>query len=156
MDAHKAIQSQYLSALAMLRQAIVKCPAAMRDASQDADPAWYRAYHTLYWAHKYLQVTSKDFVPWKNHPKNPDRSKPLSKQELLEYLEFVERQVATCVPAADLQAGSGFYGFPSSKLEMHIYNIRHIQQHTGERYERLGAHRDIKLSWMGTTHREIE
>ena len=56
------IQSQYLAALEMLKQVIVKCPAALWNAPGDKDKFWSKAYHTLFYAHLYLQETEKDFV----------------------------------------------------------------------------------------------
>ncbi len=153
MDTREVIRSQYLSALAMLKQAIVKCPRAVWDALQDKDKFWFRAYHTLYYAHLYLQPTRKDFVRWKNHRK-PNSGVPISKKETLEYLVFVEQQVAERIPFTDLEAKSGFHELPFDKLELQFYNIRHIQQHTGELYERLGARKNIKLAWAGHVHRK--
>jgi hypothetical protein len=152
MDIHRAIQSQYLSALAMLRQAIVKCPEDMWDAPQDKDKSWFKAYHALYYAHLYLQPTRKEFVRWRGHGK-PVTSSPLSKEEALDYLAFVEQEVVRRVPATDLEGESGFHGIRVDKLELQLVNIRHIQQHTGELYERLGARRDIKLDWAERRHR---
>ena len=54
------------------------------------------------------------------------------------------------VDSLDLEAESGFYWLPFDKLELQIYNIRHIQQHTGELCERLGARGDIEVGWVGT------
>ncbi len=153
MNIHRVIQSQYLSALAMLKQAIVKCPRDMWDSSKDKDKFWFIAYHTLYYAHLYLQNTRKDFVRWRNHSK-PVSSAPLSKEEVLEYLGYVEQEVALRVPVINLEAESGFHGFRLDELELQLVNIRHIQQHTGELYERLGTRRNIKLDWAEHRHRE--
>jgi hypothetical protein len=152
MNIQRVIQSQYLSALAMLKQAIVKCPRAMWDAPQDKDRCWFKAYHALYYAHLYLQATRKDFVRWRGHGK-PSSSHPLSKEEVLEYLAFVEQEVIRRVPVTDLEADSGFHGIRVDKLELQFVNIRHIQQHTGELYERLGGRRNITLDWAERRHR---
>ncbi len=152
MNTQKVIQSQYLSALAMLKQAITKCPPAMWEAPQDRDKCWFIAYHALYYAHLYLQATRKDFVRWRKHGK-PVSSAPLSKKEVLEYLAFVEQEVARRVPVTDLEAESGFHGFHIDKLELQLVNIRHIQQHAGELYERLGARGNVKLDWAEHRHR---
>jgi len=53
------------------------------------------------------------------------------------------------LPQTDLEAESGFYWLPFNKLELQFYNIRHIQQHTGELYERLGTRANIELDWVG-------
>jgi hypothetical protein len=151
MNIQSAIQSQYLSALAMLKQAIVKCPESIWDAPQDKDRSWFKAYHALYYAHLYLQPTRREFVRWRGHGK-PISTRPLSKEEVLEYLAFVEQEVVRRIPLTDLDAESGFRNIRVGKLELQFVNIRHIQQHTGELYERLGARRNIKLDWAERRH----
>ncbi|NIV30349.1 MAG: hypothetical protein GWN58_12900, partial [Anaerolineae bacterium] len=72
-----------------------------------------------------------------------------SKEDLLAYLELCRKQVEEQVAAVDLEAESGFHWLPFDKLELQFYNIRHIQQHTGELYERLGAAGGPELHWVG-------
>jgi hypothetical protein len=153
MNIQKVIQSQYLAALSMLQQAIVKCPSSMWDSPRDTNRSWYTAYHALYYAHLYLQPARKDFGRWKGHGK-PSTVAPLSKEAILEYLAYVEGEVARRVPATDLKADSGFEELQVDKLELHLVTIRHIQHHTGELYERLGRRGKIKLSWAEQRHRE--
>jgi hypothetical protein len=149
MNAHNVIQSQYLASLGMLKQVIVNCPESLWDAPGTQDRFWRKSYHALFYAHLYLQRAEQDFVPWEKHH-DPDGDVPFTKDEVLEYLSFVEKQVADCVPVTDLQAESGFHWLPFDKLELQFYNIRHIQQHTGELYERLDAHENIELSWISS------
>jgi hypothetical protein len=149
MDMHKTIRSQYLAALGMLKQVIVKCTEALWDAPGRQDKFWRKSYHALFYAHLYLQNAEKDFVPWEKHH-DPDSDVPFTKTEVLAYLSFVEKQVADRVPATDLEAESGFHWLPFNKLELQFYNIRHIQQHVGELYERLGAHENIELGWVSS------
>jgi hypothetical protein len=151
MNTKQVIQSQYFASLAMLKQAIVKCPPTIWDSPQDKDKAWYKAYHAIYYAHKYLQVNVKDFEPWNKH-RNPDSEGIISKEEALEYLSFVEQEVARLIPLTDLEADAGFLGNRFNKLELQFTNIRHIQQHTGELYERLGSREAIKLDWAEQRH----
>ena len=146
MNIRLAIQSQYFSAIAMLKQAIVKCPPSMWDSPKDKNRFWFTAYHALYFAHLYLQPAREDFVRWRGHGK-PSGVSPLSKDEILEYLAFVEQEVARLIPAIDLNAPSGFQEIHVDKVELQLVSIRHIQQHTGELYERLGTRRNIKLTW---------
>lgn len=152
MDIRRVLESQYLAALRMLREAIVKCPPAAWNAAHDKDKTWFKAYHATYYAHKYLCATNREFVPWRGHTKT-NRGRPISKAELLEYLGFVEQQVPILLLAADLDAASGFSGYRVNRLEMHLINIRHIQQHAGELYERLGTGANLKLRWAGQVHR---
>ena len=150
MNPHKVIQSQYLAALAMLKQVIVMCPEALWNAPGNQDEFWKKSYHTLFYAHLYLQVDEKDFIPWEKHH-DPDGDVPFIKDEVLEYLSFVEKQVVDRVPATNLEAESGFHWLPFDKLELQFYNIRHIQQHTGELYERLGTQENIELHWVSSS-----
>jgi hypothetical protein len=149
MDTKQVIQSQYLAALAMLKQVIVNCPEALWDAPGNQDTFWRKSYHALFYAHLYLQHAEKDFVPWEKHH-DPDGEVPFTKDEVLEYLSFVENQVNDRIPGMELESESGFHWLPFNKMELQFYNIRHIQQHTGELYERLGAHEDIELGWVSS------
>lgn len=155
MDIKPVLQSQYLAALAMLKQAIVKCPPALWNASRDKDKCWFIAYHAVYFTHLYLHQRREDFVRWKMHTK-PSSQSPLSKEEVLEYLAFVEGEVIRRIPGLNLQAGSGFHGFRLNKLEFQLVSIRHIQQHTGELYERLGSRKNVKLDWAEQRHGKIK
>lgn len=149
MDMHRAIRSQYLASLAMLKQVIVACPEAFWDAPGNQDKFWRKSYHALFYTHLYLQNAETDFVPWEKHH-DPDGEMPFTKDEVLEYLSFVEKQIADRIPRTNLEAESGFHWLPFDKLELQFYNIRHIQQHTGELYERLGTRENIELDWISS------
>ena len=151
MDTKQVIQSQYLAALAMLRQAIEKCPEDVWYDPNEKFRVWSKAYHTVLYVHLYLQNAEKDFVEWEKHH-DPDGDVPFSKEEVLEYLAFTEKQVAERVPVTDLDADSGFHWYPVNKLELQFINIRHIQQHTGELYETLGIREGAELRWVGFRH----
>jgi hypothetical protein len=155
MDEKEVIQSQYFAALAMLKQAILLCPPADWEATLDKDQTWFKAYHALYYAHKYLQSNQKDFVLWKKHHK-PDSSKALSKEEALQYLAFVEEQVTECIPPVNLGTISPFLGKRLTMLEVHLINIRHIQEHTGELLERLGSRNNIQFDWAEQRHHKVK
>ncbi len=150
MNTNNVIQSQYFAALEMLKQVIVKCPAATWNAPGDSDPCWRKTYHALYYAHLYLQQKRQDFQPWEKHH-DPDTDIPFSQPEVLEYLEFLQQLVKKVVPSIILTDDSGFHWLPFDKLELQFYNIRHIQQHAGELYERLGSREKIELDWVSQT-----
>jgi len=164
MDIKKIIQAQFLAALEMLKQAVVKCPDALWNASEDRNKFWHVAYHAIFYTHLYLQDTEQDFKPWEKHrpeyqfmgqvpwpPHAPPKiGEPYTREEVLDYLAFAQEQVRQRVPALDLEAGSGFGWQSFGKLELQVYNIRHLQQHTAELYERLGARAGIDLDWIGS------
>ena len=159
MDVKESVKSQYYASLEMLRQAIEECPESLWHRPEDKNPFWHIAYHVLFYTHLYLQPSEKDFVPWEKHAEGyrslgssgegAEAREPYRKEELLAYHRLCCEQVEKRVTLLDLEAESGFYWLPFDKLELQIYNIRHIQQHTGELYERLGAHGCTELGWVG-------
>ncbi len=156
MQMNMIIKSQYHASLAMLREAIEKCPDSMWVNTDYVNPFWRVAYHIIIYAHFYLSPTESDFIPWEKHqdgmqllgPSAPD-SEPYSKADLLAYLDICSDQVEAQVDSLEFEAESGFHWLPFNKLELQFYNIRHIQQHTGELCERLGAHGEIEVPWVG-------
>ena len=163
MTTKKIIKSQYLAALEMLAQAISHCPQELWADPEDKNQFWNVAYHALFYTHLYLQKAEEDFQPWEKHIEGlhsfdplPDSALggaenrfPFSKEDLLAYLDFCRQVVRDRVAATNLEADSGFSWIPFNKLQLQFYNIRHIQHHTGELYERLGTRADIEVRWVG-------
>ena len=162
MNSKEAIRSQYRAALEMLKKTITQCPESLWDASADKNKFWHIAYHVLFFTHLYLQHSEKEFTPWMKHREQyqflgnlpwPPHDKPqigelYSKEDVLAYLKVCREQVEEKVAAVDLNAESGFFWLPFSKLELQLYNIRHIQHHTGELMERLGMRENIEVDWV--------
>jgi hypothetical protein len=155
MDIQSAVSSQYLASLAMLQQAVERCPESLWDSPADANKSWRLAYHVLFFTHLYLQKTIDDFQPWEKHwPKAEEMGKDAepgpaySKTDILDFLDFCRSEAVEASALLDPQSPSGFYWLPFSKLELQFYNIRHLQQHTGELMERLGARAGISCDWV--------
>ena len=146
------LQSQYLASLVMLKQAIVKCPSDAWDNPQDKDRFWFIAYHTLRYAHLYLKAQDQGFPRWETR-QHSHRGAPFSKEEILERLAIVEQDIVEQIPLMNLDGKSGYAWIPTNKLELQFDNIRHIQQHTGELYERLST-RNVKLPWVSLKYKE--
>jgi hypothetical protein len=163
MDTKEVIKSQYYASLEMLKQAIVKCPESLWEDQEDKNKFWHVAYHALFYTHLYLQPSGEDFCPWAKHRdeheflgplpwpphKQPEIGEPYSKEEVLEYHQICREQVEEQVASLSLDAESGFDWLPFSKMELQFYNIRHLQHHTGELCERLGARESIDVDWVG-------
>lgn len=163
MNIKESVKSQYHAALDMLEQTIVKCPENIWNHPDHKNKYWHIAYHAVFYAHLYLHPTNEDFKAWEHHredyqflgrapspPHNePDTNKPYTKEEVLAYLKFCRDQVNSLVDSLDMEAESGFSWLPFGKLEHQFYNIRHIQQHTGELAERLGTMGNIEIDWVG-------
>lgn len=142
------IRSQYLAAMAMLRAAVVACPDDLWGAADDMDAVWHKAYHALFYTHLYLHPRLAEFRAWEKH-REPEVGPPFSREEILEFDAFVCGQVISLTESLDFLADSGFDWLPMSKLELQIYSIRHIQQHAGELFERIGARTGVDLPWHG-------
>jgi hypothetical protein len=164
MDVREVIESQYAASLEMLKQAILQCPDSMWNDDGDKNKFWQLAYHALFYTHLYLQPFEQAFTAWAKHRheyefmgplpwpphKVPQIGEPYTKEEVLEYHELCRQQVKVQVASVDLEANSsGFSWIPLGKLELQLYNIRHLQQHTGELCERLGQRAGIDIGWVG-------
>ena len=164
MDIRPIIRSQYHAALDMLAAAIEACPEPVWNRPEDANRTWRVAYHALFYVHFYLQTTEHSFVPWELHRENledlgdwpaapsqdtVDTNQSLTKAELLAYLALCRRQVDAITPTLNLEDASGFHWLPINKLELQLYSMRHVMQHTGELYERLAKTTRVELPWVG-------
>lgn len=163
MNVKGVVASQYLAALEMLRQAILRCPESLWDDPGHTNRFWHVAFHAIFYTHLYLQPAEKDFEPWAKQRENyqfmgrlpwpphdkPKIGEPYSRGEVLEYLALVQEQIPDAVQSLDLSGPSGFDWLPFGKLELQFYSIRHLQHHTGELCERLGSAGDIAVEWVG-------
>ena len=152
MDIQNVVQTQYLAALKMLKEVIVKCPPSVWDARQDKDRFWYRAHHALYWAERDLHVAWGVTDRWSGR-RRPDAGVPSSKAELLDYLAFIQQQIDPTGPGSRSRSARR-RTIPAARLERVIAGIRHVQQHTGELYERLGSRKRVKLYWTEHVRRK--
>jgi len=165
MDDSAALQhiaSQYRAALAMLKQAIQTCPEDLWLSTGCHNRFWHIAYHALFYTHLYAHRCEADFRPWTRHkpdsqflgprPWAPNEARvipqPYSKEDVLEFCEFCCAEVDVRVPADRLDAESGFYWLPFNRLELHFYNIRHIQHHQGQLADRLRNAAHIGVPWV--------
>lgn len=162
MNIKDVVKSQYHASLEMLGQAIVKCPDSLWDDREYKNPFWRVAYHALFYTHLYLQDSLEGFSPWGRHKEDYEAlgrdcsqdGQPYTKDQVLEYCELCGGEVEERVAALEPDAPSGFHWLPFSRLELQFYNIRHLQQHTGELCERLGARGDTEVDWVGQNPRE--
>lgn len=165
MNTQKILISQFHAALEMLKQCILECPSSMWDDPVDKNRFWHLAYHALFYTHLYLHPSGQDYQAWEKHrenynvmgarlpwpPHDPVRiDEVYTKDELLEFWQVCINTVIEMIPRVDLSANtSGFDWIPLSKLELQLYNLRHLQQHTGELMERLGSRAGIDINWVG-------
>lgn len=162
-----ALKSQYHAALAMLREAIERCPDDLWFDPAPANAYWQVAYHTLFFTHWYLQPHADAFHPWAEHqaevqhpdgiagPADPASDLPLlpdpySRAQALAYCAWCQGMVGDAVDALDLRApDSGFSWYRMPKLEHQFVNLRHLAHHAAQLADRLRAAEGIGVRWVG-------
>jgi DinB superfamily len=165
MEVRSALKSQYHAALKTLHQVIEKCPDAMwNDPNDGAARFWRVAYHTLFYAHFYLQQDEKAFIAWSRHRdeaqfiqsvpwdghRPPKSYEPYTRDELLAYCDDCNRMIDAGVDALDLSAPQcGFPWYRMPTLEHQLVNIRHIQHHSAALSSRLRRSAGIEIDWVG-------
>jgi len=166
-----ALKKQYHAALAMLREAVERCPDELWAGGDYLNPFWRIAYHTLYYTHLYLQAKETDFRPWEHHQtglqhmddvpappeledvlelphRPPQTGVPYTKAEILAYWDLCDGMVDGAVDAHDLlDPECGFSWKKRSRAEHQVSSIRHIQHHTAQLGERLRSVAGIGVGW---------
>jgi hypothetical protein len=161
------LKSQYHAGLAMLREAIERCPDDVWLNTQHHNAFWQIAYHCLFFTHLYLQSDEAAFRPWAEHQsevQHPDGiadaprpgstlpliPKPYTRAQALAYWDHCDRMVDAAVDALDLHNPQcGFPWYKMSKLEHQMVNLRHLQHHAAQLADRLRAAQDIGIRWRG-------
>jgi hypothetical protein len=154
----KEIASQYKASLKMLMDTIQKCPNDLWENNEYENQYWRIVYHTLFYTSLYLEPAK--FIPWAKHIENYNRlgsvtydNKPIiinkaySKKEMLDYLEIIYNDCESLVKNTLIEEKSGFDWLPTNRMELHLYNIRHIQHHTGQLVERLRQNGVKGIRW---------
>lgn len=150
-----AIARQMRSAVTMLRFTIEHCPDTLWLAGEP-NQSWHLAYHALFYTHFYLGPGEREFVAWKKHrpqvnylgERCSDSGKPYTQTELMEYADFCLAHIDAWVRQAPLDAPSGFSWLPMTRLEVHLYNLRHLAHHEGQLADRLRAEAGIGVPWV--------
>ncbi len=143
------VAGQYGAALRMLRDCMGRAEPAAWQAAVGRFPFWHVAYHTLYFTDLYLSPDEQGFQPPPFHredanwlavnlsaPQKPVAAGPPYEKDLLAaYLDACQAKARRAMEGeteATLAGPSGFPWLGFTRLEAHLYNIRHIQHHTGQ------------------------
>ena len=160
-----ALKRQYRAGLAMLGDAVERCPDETWGDPAPTNAFWQVAYHVLYFTHLYLQPDLEAFRPWPGHqgdvqhedgiagPADPRSERPLlprpyTKAQVLAYAAHVDACVDG-VDALDLDAdASGFSWYAMGKLEHQLVNLRHLAHHVGQLADRVRAATGEGVRWV--------
>jgi uncharacterized damage-inducible protein DinB len=102
---------------------------------------WYRAYHALFWLDVYLFGSEEGFLPpppfaliEQDEPwQLPDRV--YTKDELLGYLRDCRKKCHAAIDALTEENALRLCRFPWGEVpfvELLIFNLRHVQEHTAQ------------------------
>lgn len=162
------LKSQYRAGLAMLRDAVERCPDELWIDTSTKTAYWHIAYHALFYTHLYLHQDEKDFQPWVKHKKDhqflgplpwpphdiPKIDAPYTKAEILDYALVCESAVEA-MHRLDLTAPQcGFWWYKVSTLEHQFINLRHLQHHVAQLIDRLGHATGQSVKWVGAKQAE--
>ena len=133
------LRSQYGAALRMLADCVAACGDEHYEGRIAGATFRQIAYHTLFFTDFYLSATEGEFRLRRLHRRGGDERGPdlcpgLSPDETLAYARLCRRKAARSLAAEtepSLRGPSGFVRRDVSRAELHVYNIRHIQHHTG-------------------------
>ena len=156
------LKGQFEAALCMLNQGVVACPPEhWENKIANATFRWV-TYHTLFFVDFYLSPSEHQFMLRELHQhggdeRGPDLNPGLSQQESVEYLTICHQKMLDTLAAEtreSLEGESGFSYRQFSRGELHLYNIRHVQHHTGQLSAYLRRIDDLSnrdaLPWIGT------
>jgi hypothetical protein len=161
------LKNQYHANLAMLREAIEKCPDDLWLKPHQRNAFWQVAYHAIYFTHFYLHANHELMRAWPGHQaanQNPDGipgppdpattlpliPEPYTRAQALAYWDVCNAFVDPAVDALDLGAADcGFPWYRMSKLEHQLVNLRHLAHHAGQVADRLRTELDAGVRWVG-------
>lgn len=140
---------QFGAAIQYLEDTMTACPDELwheslwdtHDKPAELSQVWYVVYHTLFWLQLYLTGAEEGFIPpapftlIEQDEFGPIPARPYTKTELLAYLhEGREKCRATIDALTDTMAQRRcIFGWgEASFFELLIYNLRHIQEHSGQ------------------------
>lgn len=166
MDIREALKEQYHAGLAMLADCVEKCPDELWTSGEYPRSFWRIALHAAFFTQVYLGQDEDAYEPWPERTRDefepmwqtpanlepyelPDAIRVFSREELREYIAYVDGLVDSTVDGLDLDAetsGFSWYG-PFGKLSHEIMTIGHIQYHVGQLSELLMA-RGIDIKWV--------
>lgn len=159
----QSLLAQYRAALSTLGQALDRCPESEWHEAHGDFPFSQVVFHTLIFTDLYLEAGPAGLKAQTFHEENREFFKNYEELEPVEptntydregcrrYLAFCFekcRRVCAEEGEEELLGPSGFERRPPSRLELHLYNIRHIQHHAGQLGLRLQPITGQELDWV--------
>ncbi|MBL8134068.1 MAG: DinB family protein [Anaerolineae bacterium] len=150
-----SIWQQFGAAIDYLAAALNACPDTLwtfsmwepGKAPPERSQVWYVAYHTLFWLDLYLTGAEEGFLPpapfslIEQDDEGPIPERPYAKAELLAYLQGCKARCCQTIEALTDETATRRCAFgwgECSFLELLLYNMRHVQEHSAQLNLMLG------------------
>ncbi|MFN7172609.1 MAG: hypothetical protein ACK4P3_07490 [Fimbriimonadaceae bacterium] len=165
MDLRPALCQQYHAALYMLRDCVQQCSDRLWTEGEYPDQFWRSAFHVTFFTQYYLSQTQQEYTPWPGRPAGflegmwaatdfenrgelPKDQPYLSKQQMIDFIDFVDSIVDSTIERMDLDApDSGFDWYPEfPKLPHVLMNLGHVYYHVGQLVQLL-LEEGIDVDW---------
>ncbi|GAA3959784.1 hypothetical protein [Mucilaginibacter dorajii] len=155
------IVTEYKGSLNMLVDTVHKCPDDLWESNAYENAYWRIVYHTLFYTAFYLSAGPAEFIPWDQHRANYHVlgsiahdgqliviKNSYSKADLLNYASVILQSLEDAINEGDLTDTTGFDWIAFNRFGLHLYNIRHVQHHTGQLTERLHQVGIRGINWV--------
>ncbi len=135
------VWGQFGAAIDMLENALRVCPEELWSDRSRRPEFWYLVYHTLFFLDLYLSGSLEGFAPPppftldELDPEGVLPERPYTKAELQSYLEHGRAKCRAAIAAlTDEQARrrGGFDWLDLDRVELLLYNMRHVQHHAAQ------------------------
>lgn len=152
---------QFGASIDMFENAIEKCPDELWNNKETI--VWYWAYHTLFYTDYYLSEDPDNFHPPESFTLSEFEEgtmppKVYTKEELISYIKFCREKCRKLLAGLTEEKAKNRWinkWKNYSMFEMIIYNMRHVQHHTGQLNLLLGQiDHDLPI-WVSQTKVEL-
>ena len=133
---------QFGAAIDTLENAIVACPDELWGDRSRNPEYWYTAYHCIFWLDYYLSDSDEEEfappLPFGVEEFDPAGLLPprvYSKDELLTYLRYCRQKCRGAIEALTEKRAHETWSHDRAEfyiLELHLYNMRHVQHHAAQ------------------------
>jgi hypothetical protein len=139
----KIVWQQFGASIDMLENALRACPEALWRDCSDQPEFWYLVFHTLFWLDVYLSDSVEEFAAALSAPFTLCEMDPAgimperiyTKEELQTYLAHGRekcRRVLNDLTDEKAFQSRRFGSIEGSRLELLLYNMRHVQHHAAQ------------------------
>lgn len=157
MDDFKGmLWKQFGAVIDMLESSILVCP----EHFWDKKDFWYSVYHTIFWMEYYSSTDPNTFSPPRPFtlsefdPQGILPERIYLKEELLDYLEYSRKKIFYLIEGLNEETSKERFITSNknyNRIEMILYNMRHVQHHVGQLNLLLRQNVDVAGKWVSQT-----